>query len=250
MWFDAARNGDLVEIEKGLTLAKKADAESTEYGRTALWLASAGGHASVVTRLIEANARLDCHDSGMEGDTPLHIAAFKGHAEVVQLLITAGASPQVTNANGRTAGDLVARNSDVSAKTNEAVRAILEGGGEHGKLHGAPAAGGPPVARHAEGDSTQHNSSPRPSSPNKSNVSAIERARSSNIARARSTSYPSKAEGDKKPAAQQLQERAGLEPDRGESGGARVTTRTGVIISSNLYIKKTGLSNKWYDNKW
>ncbi len=127
-WFGAARGGNLAEIENGLARGIKVDAKSTEHSRTALWLASAGGHASVVTRLIEANARLDYHDVGLDNDTALHIAAYKGHAEVVRILIAAGAAPHVKNANGRTARDLTAVNgSNVSAKTLDAIRASLEG---------------------------------------------------------------------------------------------------------------------------
>ena len=132
-WFGAAQTGNLEEIENGLARGIKVDARSTEHSRTALWLASAAGHGSVVTRLIEANACLDCHDVGLDNDTPLHIAAFKGHAEVVQILVAAGAAPHAKNSNGRTARDLTAANvSNVSAKTVDAIRAILEGRSANG----------------------------------------------------------------------------------------------------------------------
>lgn len=124
-WFGAAQTGNLKEIDNGLALGMKVDARSKDHSRTALWLASAAGHGSVVTRLIEANACLDCQEVGLDNDTPLHIAAFKGHTEVVQILVAAGAAPHVKNANGRTARDLTAV-SDASAKTKDAIRAILE----------------------------------------------------------------------------------------------------------------------------
>ena len=113
-WFGAAQSGNLEEIENGLARGVKVDARSTDHSRTALWLASASGHGSVVTRLIEANACLDCHDIGLDNDTPLHIAAFKGHTEVVQILVAAGAAPHAKNANGRTARDLTAASGALS----------------------------------------------------------------------------------------------------------------------------------------
>ena len=85
LWFGAAQSGNLEEIENGMARGVKVDARSTDHSRTALWLASAAGHGSVVTRLIEANGRWS-----LDNDTPLHISAFKGHAEVVQILVAAG----------------------------------------------------------------------------------------------------------------------------------------------------------------
>ena len=122
MWFRAARNGFSEDIESGLARGVKVDALCAwRHGRTALWLASSGGHASVVTRLIEANASVNCHDIGLDDDTPLHAAAYNGHAKVLQILIKAGAAPHVKNANGKTARDLLA------PQAREAVLALLEG---------------------------------------------------------------------------------------------------------------------------
>ena len=130
MWFGAARNGGLADIESGLARGVKVNALcSWRHGRTALWLASSGGHASVVTRLIEANANVNLHDIGLDDNTPLHAAVYNGHAEVLQILIKAGAAPHVKNANGKTARDLAAtkfaaNGNNVSAQAREAVLAL------------------------------------------------------------------------------------------------------------------------------
>ena len=148
MWFGAARNASLADIESGLARGVKVDALcSWRHGRTALWLASFGGHASVVSRLIEANARVDCQDIGLDDDTPLHAAVYNGHAEVVQILIKAGASSHVKNANGKTARDLAAarfaaNGNNVSA---HAILALLEG--KCGMLRSPLATVGDPAVR-------------------------------------------------------------------------------------------------------
>ena len=173
-WFSAAQSGNLEEIENGLARGVKVDARSTDHSRTALWLASASGHGSVVTRLIEANACLDCHDIGLDNDTPLHIAAFKGHTEVVQILVAAGAAPHAKNANGRTARDLTAV-SNVSAKTVDAIRAILEGRSANGMPEVQPSQEAVPQA---VADEQEEGVSPGGTSPTK-NRAALARARAS-----------------------------------------------------------------------
>ncbi len=56
----------------------------TASGRTALFLAAAGGHAAAVRRLL---ARGAAGDSLKDGRTPLHEAAARGHATVTRVLI-------------------------------------------------------------------------------------------------------------------------------------------------------------------
>jgi len=58
-------------------------------GRTALHLAAAAGHVSVVGRLIIAGAAISKTDSS--GMTPLHLAAYNGHTAVLDKLMLAGA---------------------------------------------------------------------------------------------------------------------------------------------------------------
>ena len=117
-WFGAAQSGNLEEIENGLARGVKVDARSTDHSRTALWLASASGHGSVVTRLIEPTMlRLSRHWS--RHDTGC-LAAFK-------------ATPKLCRSSSRPvqhctqecqredARDLTAV-SNVSAKTVDAIR--------------------------------------------------------------------------------------------------------------------------------
>lgn len=60
------------------------------YGRTALMLAAAEGHAEVVQMLIEAGSALDAVDE--EGSTALWLARAAGHLDVAAALAAAGAA--------------------------------------------------------------------------------------------------------------------------------------------------------------
>lgn len=59
-------------------------------GYTSLYLACSYGHQTLVSRLLEHNARADvaCGDFG----SPMHVACFKGHIEVVKILLSYGVS--------------------------------------------------------------------------------------------------------------------------------------------------------------
>ena len=59
-----------------------------DHDRTALHLASQGGHADVVAALLSAGALPDATDAG--GRTALHFACASGHARVAEQLIAAG----------------------------------------------------------------------------------------------------------------------------------------------------------------
>jgi hypothetical protein len=122
-WASAARNGRLDVVEAVLERGQKVDARTSQYGRTALWLASDGGHVSVVARLLAANADATRCDVGVEDDAPLHRAAYRGHPEVVRLLLAAGAAPYQRNASGRTPLDFT---NVIAGKGQAEARAILE----------------------------------------------------------------------------------------------------------------------------
>jgi ankyrin repeat protein len=59
------------------------------YGRTALMIAAAEGHADVVQLLIEAGAAIDLLDE--EGSSALSLARSYGHLDVAAALVAAGA---------------------------------------------------------------------------------------------------------------------------------------------------------------
>lgn len=60
------------------------------YGRTALMIAAAAGHADVVALLVEAGSDLELSDE--EGSTALMLARSYGHLDVAAVLVNAGAS--------------------------------------------------------------------------------------------------------------------------------------------------------------
>ena len=120
-WASAATRGCLEIVEAALERGQKIEAKC-KFGRTALWLASDGGHVSVVARLLEAGAQTDIpsHD---ENDAPLHRAAYRGHPAIVRLLLAAGAAPYQRNVNGRTPLDLT---HVIDGRGQAEARAILE----------------------------------------------------------------------------------------------------------------------------
>ena len=75
-----------------------------EYNPTPLYWAARNGHATVVTKLLQANAAVDAAKA--DGYTPLHKAAWKGHAAVAELLLQANASPTAVSESGKTPPDL------------------------------------------------------------------------------------------------------------------------------------------------
>lgn len=62
-----------------------------EKGRTSLYLASAFGHGSLVSKLISHKAEVNC--KGGDYGSPLQVACFRGHLDVVQTLLQNGARP-------------------------------------------------------------------------------------------------------------------------------------------------------------
>jgi len=70
-------------------------------GNTCAHLASLGGHAGILKKLVEARADLK-KENGRSG-TPLHAAASVGHLKVVHELLDLGADPCAKSAKGKTA---------------------------------------------------------------------------------------------------------------------------------------------------
>ena len=86
-----------------------------------------------VTGTKTANLRIARQPSTNEGMTALHVAAQAGRVELVRYLLEKGANPQVTDANGKKATDLVSAgtaNPVAPAKPAAAsaaeIRALLE----------------------------------------------------------------------------------------------------------------------------
>ena len=83
-FLQCARYGELEDVSSLLDAG--ADASFADGGgNTALHLASANGHAGVVSLLLERGARYTANASG---NTPLHWAALNGHAAVVEALLS------------------------------------------------------------------------------------------------------------------------------------------------------------------
>lgn len=73
------------------------------YGNSALHEAAHGGHAEVVSALLNAGANV--HLTNHKGSTPLHFACFSEHADsetIVRQLLTAGADANASDHTGMT----------------------------------------------------------------------------------------------------------------------------------------------------
>src|SRR5205085_10263785 len=87
-WFDAAERND-TDTLKSLLATKDNMELRREDGKTALMLAAAHGHKTLVPFLLSAGAVIGEWDRG--GETALMLAAANGHESVVNLLLNAGA---------------------------------------------------------------------------------------------------------------------------------------------------------------
>ena len=67
-----------------------------------------------VTGTLTYTMRISRAPSANEGRTALHIAAQTGRAEVVRYLLEKGANPEITDAGGRKAIDLVASGAEAA----------------------------------------------------------------------------------------------------------------------------------------
>ncbi len=86
----AAAFGDLATVSKLLEQGVSANAKARDRkARTALILASAGGHTEIVDTLITNEAKINERD--LTGHTALNWAAMRGHIKTVSLLLKKGA---------------------------------------------------------------------------------------------------------------------------------------------------------------
>ena len=60
----------------------------SETGRMPLHEACQGGHAKIVTMLMDYTGHVDVQDR--DGRSPAHIAAFNGEAECLEILVSRG----------------------------------------------------------------------------------------------------------------------------------------------------------------
>lgn len=103
-----------LEVASGeLFLWAQAD-DRDAHRRTALHVASAAGHASVVSALIQNGANFDATDS--EGDNALHIATREGLLPVARALLTEShLDAEAVNIKGRNPLHVLARYSHDNA---------------------------------------------------------------------------------------------------------------------------------------
>jgi ankyrin repeat protein len=101
--FEAADQGNLEKLLTALAAGGRADGYTDEVGRTALIVASFGGHyghVEVLSKLLDsANVN---HADKFDG-TPLMVASSLGYARVVGKLLEKGARPDLQDKDGYTA---------------------------------------------------------------------------------------------------------------------------------------------------
>jgi uncharacterized protein len=97
---DAAKRGDIAEIE--LQIAAGADANAFEgtADMTPLLWAAHGGHVAAIAALLAAGARVDIANS--HGTTPLMRAVLHGHTAAVAALLAAGVDVHCARNDGYT----------------------------------------------------------------------------------------------------------------------------------------------------
>ncbi len=79
---------------------ERGERDPTPGAKTALLYAAREGHGDVVTRLLDAGAKLELADA--DGVTPLLMAILNGQLDVARLLIARGANIKVSDWYGRT----------------------------------------------------------------------------------------------------------------------------------------------------
>lgn len=97
---DVAKRGDTESVRVLLDQDPNVDRRD-EDERTALMLATEGGHADVVDLLLQRGADADARDK--YGRTPLLLAASKRRLEITRILLEAGADPNAANTWNQTA---------------------------------------------------------------------------------------------------------------------------------------------------
>ena len=119
---DAASTGDAAALVRALR--EGADVgHADRKGATALHLASAGGHAECVVRLLEASAAVDAVQSQPSGVTPLmHAVKSAGDPLCARLLLLARADPHKQSAKGNSALSLMASDKEYADLRGEIER--------------------------------------------------------------------------------------------------------------------------------
>ena len=100
-WFDAAKIGNLELIKYLVAEGIDIDVSDSEFGSTALIMASRYGYTDIVEFLVSVGADLN---ATMEYSwTALMWASSEGYTEIVEHLVNAGAELNVVNNEGDTA---------------------------------------------------------------------------------------------------------------------------------------------------
>jgi ankyrin repeat protein len=116
---DAARSGDVTEIERQIAAGANPNALVGDW--TPLQKAAFGGHIAAIAALLKSGARVDGRDSG--GFTPVMWAAHNGHTAAVDALVAAGADVHRANSSGNTALHYASERGHL-----DAARVLLEAG--------------------------------------------------------------------------------------------------------------------------
>ena len=93
--FEYSRRGKLEDVQDELANGESPNSYFSYDGSTPLLVAAHGGHAAVVSALLEAKADLEARSE--DGSDALLHAASGGSAEVIQLLLAARADPGTLN---------------------------------------------------------------------------------------------------------------------------------------------------------
>ncbi len=97
---ESAEQGKYDKVLRELEAGTPVDCSSYSSGRSALHLASGGGHVEIVKLLIERGGNVEAKDAA--GETPLHVAVAAGRAKCVAELLRSGADAWAhKNAQGK-----------------------------------------------------------------------------------------------------------------------------------------------------